>query len=127
MTTTHIWLRRASGVRTTLEALTTGTLAPCAGTYLPLLDFSRLQGMYRDAILGLSPNAFLGSLPLQRHHHIRATAGIPAPVLPAPRFSQPPSEPTRIAACGFVPPRRHSEGYDLQSLTPDRSVPVSRP
>jgi hypothetical protein len=83
--------------------------------------------LYRDAILGLSPKTFLGFAPFQRHHHSHATTGIPAPELPVPRFSQPPNEPTRTMACGFVPPRRHSEGSDLQSLTPNRSVPVSRP
>jgi hypothetical protein len=103
MTTTHIRLRRASSVRTTYEALTTGPrhlvqepdiLSWASAGFrvwprcLPWHEFQCLPGF----------------LPFQRHHQDHATAGIPAPVLPAPRFSQPLSEPTCPRLAGLFHP-----------------------
>ena len=52
------------------------------------------------------------------------TSRIPALPHSALRFSQPLSRTCVLTACGFVPPRWHSQGIDLQSLTSNRSTTV---
>jgi hypothetical protein len=94
MTTTSIWLRRASGVRTTHRPSPQEPGRLVQTTSFPFMGFSRLQGFGPRCLPWHEYHCLPGFVPLQRHHRDHATAGIPAPVLPALRFSQPLSEPT---------------------------------
>jgi hypothetical protein len=68
------------------------------------MGFSRLQGLGPRYLPWHEYQCLPGFVPFQRHHQDHATAGIPAPVLPAPRFSQPLSEPTFSRLAGLFHP-----------------------
>lgn len=68
------------------------------------MGFSRLQGFGPRCLPWHEYHCLPGFVPFQRHHQDHATAGIPAPVLPAPRFSQPLSGPTSPWLAGLFHP-----------------------
>lgn len=92
-------------------------------SFYPLVNFCRLQGTTHIFIGWITPTPPEVSA-LLAPSLSDVTNRIPALSHSAPRFSQPHSRTCVLTACGFVPPRWHSQGIDLQSLTSNRSTTV---
>jgi hypothetical protein len=85
----------------------------------PLVSFSRLQGLiigqYRPDCRDLP-----GFFPFQRHHRPTGRPGFHTRCSPSAGFLNLLTEIPSKTAHGFIPPRRHSEGWGLQSFTHGR-------
>jgi hypothetical protein len=104
------WLRQASDVWYALEALDTTTRLG-----LPLSSTVLLWTSASYKVCGYALTAWNSApplvSPLSAPSSPDMTAEIPLLLLPVCRFSQPLDETTSAVTRGFIPPRRHSQGY----------------